>query len=108
MSEQQRIKPVMVLPKGQMSQEDIAELRANQFCVVEAEDPSTLRFLEPPPEGYDAMDRAAIQLMRRLVTCGNKNDTFYRGDISRLLAELLMGGKVPEPVAQVQRVKRQK
>ncbi len=44
-----KLKPVIVIPVGCMTKKDIAELRANQFCVVEAQDPSLVRFIEPPP-----------------------------------------------------------
>src|SRR5262245_57081515 len=59
------MKPVIILPCEAMSKEDIELLRANDICVVEADDPDAVRFMEPPPSGdYDVVDRGAIELGR--------------------------------------------
>lgn len=66
-----RIKPIVVIGTGTMSEDDIHELRSNGICVVESDDPDSLRFIEPPPTGYDRCEWAAIQLFRRLWSKGS-------------------------------------
>jgi hypothetical protein len=102
-----RMKPVIILPKGEMSPEDIAILRDNLFCVVEAEHPGDVRFMEPPPSSdYSNAERAAINLCRYLLN--NPPSNGYR-DQSFIVAKFMyyviegtpLAANAPPPVAPV-------
>jgi hypothetical protein len=43
------MKPIVILPPGAMSKEDIDRLRNNNLCVVEAQEPGLVKFLDPIP-----------------------------------------------------------
>lgn len=66
---EERMKPIIVLPKGAMSTADITKLDNNGICVVEAENPATLKFLDPIPamQSRTKIEEAAIQLSRRIL-----------------------------------------
>lgn len=87
-----RIKPVIIISKGELSPEDIALLRENQFCVVEAENPDDVRFMEPPPQGYSAQETAAIKLARYVVSYGNPDVNFTRRGLVDLLCQYMIEG----------------
>lgn len=62
------MKPILILPPGEMSPEDMDRLRENDICVVEAKDPSAIRFCDPPPSGnYDQVTEASLTLSRYVV-----------------------------------------
>ena len=63
------MKPMMVIPPGTMSPEDIALLRENGICVVVSKDPAALRFLDPIPtvSSRSQIEHAAIQLSRKIL-----------------------------------------
>lgn len=99
------IKPTMILPKGQVSREDIDKLNENGLCVVEAEDPSLVRFMEPPPEGYSLRELSAIQLFR-VVMASRGNTNWSRMELATKFAEILIEGKYPagpEPIASAKK-----
>ncbi len=91
-SKNERIRPVVVLKPGTMKPRDMKMLRSNGICVVECEDPSALRFIEPPVIGdYSLAERAAISLARVLMT--ETNDVHMSKINNRaLFAEILMQG----------------
>lgn len=67
------MKPILILPPEQMTPEDIERLRENQICVVEAKDPSLIRFCETPPAAnYDRVIEASVNLTRYV----SKNQAF--------------------------------
>jgi hypothetical protein len=101
MSENTRIKPVVVLAKGEVSKRDIKRLNDNGLCVVEANDPSKVRFIDPPPEGYAVQERAAIQLFRSLMS--RSGFSLSRAGLSELYADILLEGW---PMPRVEQVKR--
>lgn len=89
------MKPVMILPPGAMSAEDIALLNANDLCVVVADDPAAVRFLDPLPaqSSRNDVENAAIRLTRCLLTGeGFRTDTtvYDRSVIASKFALLLM------------------
>lgn len=98
-----RIKPVIILPPGMMSKEDIQEMRANGFCVVEAKKPDQVRFIEPPPMGYSAQEKAAISLCRWLMRPDNK-EHLTRQDIGALLAHFFIQGSPLQTVQATQTI----
>lgn len=102
-----RIKPLIILPKNQMSAEDIQRLNDNGLCVVEAEDPSLVRFAEPPPAmEYDVRERAALQLFRRLMQ--RTNASYTRTDIANFYCDFILNGSPLEPIRDVPQVKTNK
>jgi hypothetical protein len=108
MIEEQRIKPVMILPRGEVSPEDIALMRENGFCVVEAQNPDAVRFMEPPPNGYSEQEKAAIALCRHLMKF-QPDVTWTKREVGHMLAQFFIEGsplQYVEPAKQVERVKR--
>lgn len=101
MSELKQMKPVVILPKGAMSKEDIQRLNDNDFVVVEAEAPEDVRFCEPPAMGYSVQERAAISLCRYLMSNRSYNLNF--GEISSLYAQFIIRGS---PLEQVKGAKK--
>jgi hypothetical protein len=98
---EKKMKPVIIIPKKVMTKEDIKELRANGFCVVEAADPSAVRFIEPPPTGgYRLQERAAIKLCRAILS-DSKNTTYYRSTLIDKLAAFMVEGTALSPVKNV-------
>jgi len=41
------MKPMIIIPPGQMSQADIKKLESNQICIVVARDPARVKFFDP-------------------------------------------------------------
>ena len=101
-----RMKPVIILPEGMMSKADKSRLNANDFCVVECKDPSLVRFQEPPPLGYSAQEKAAIQLCRWILSHTLGSTSFNKQELSAKLAEIFIHGSQLEPIRQVQPVKK--
>lgn len=95
--EPKQMKPMIVLPVGEVTPEDIQQLRDNGICVIEAKEPANVRFVEPLESslGQDDFARAAIQLTRRIL-CGEVGG-FAKGDCSKLLAEILIKGSPIDP-----------
>jgi hypothetical protein len=96
-----RFKPVIVLPPDQMSREDINELRTAGFCVVEAKDPSLVRFIEPPVVSVSDQERAALSLCRMLANPSKRESVFSGGTIAASLCDLLLNDGRLTPVAPV-------
>lgn len=99
------MKPVIILPKDQMSKEDIAELRANDICVVEADNPEEVRFAEPPPGDYGPQEQAAIQLFRYVASQGS-NVNFGKQRLVELYVNFLLKGSHMEPIKPVTKTKK--
>lgn len=87
------MKPIVILPPGALSQEDIKKLEENGLCVVVAKDPSTVKFLDPIPSviGRDAKDQAAIELSRRLLL--HDSNCPERRDICKMYVDILLRGE---------------
>lgn len=99
-----RIKPIIILPKGEMSKKDIATLNANHLCVVEAKDPSKVRFVDPPPEGYTVQEKAAIQLFRTIAA--KASFQINRSSFAEMYVDIILQGMIPERVQQVPKVNK--
>jgi hypothetical protein len=92
------MKPMMIIPVGALSKEDIQRLNDNDICVVEAKDPALVKFVDPIPivSCRTQIEHAAIQLSRRLLNY-TKETWPYRGelgysDVSKIFVELLLKG----------------
>lgn len=98
-----KIRPLIILPKGQVSKKDIQRLNDNGLCVVEAEDPSLVRFAEPPPTmDYDVRERAALSLFRRVMA--KTNQVYNRADLTQIFVDALLNGSPLQPVMDVKTV----
>lgn len=99
-----RIKPIIILPRGEMSKKDIATLNANHLCVVEAKDPSKVRFVDPPPEGYTVQEKAAIQLFRTIAA--KSAFSINRSTFAEMYVDIILTGMIPERVQQVPKIQK--
>jgi hypothetical protein len=87
------VKPMIILPPGTMSKEDMDQLRENGVCVVEAKEPAVVRFVDPIPvqSSRTQIEQASIELSRRLLSKGNEQ-LMQRKDIASLFVSLLTKG----------------
>jgi len=104
MTEPIKMKPVIILPIGKVTRKDIRELRKNNFCVIEAEDPGAVRFLEPPLHGYSANEVAAMKLCRYLLSKNNQY-SLDRYAIASKLAFIMTEGTPLAESTSVEKVK---
>lgn len=106
MNTNQRMRPVIILPPGEITKEDIAILRENGMCVVEAKDPSKVRFVEPPPLGYSVQERAAIALCRWVMGHDNPGANWSRRELAAKLADFFCEGSPLEPLPRIAPAKK--
>ena len=106
--EHPKMKAVIVLPPRTMSKKDMQKLNDNYMIVVEAKDPSLVRFIEPPPMGYTAQQNAAIQLCRLLFSRQFQNTTWNRRELSEKFVDIILTGTPlgESPVTPVAPVKK--
>ena len=92
-------KPVLIVPKGELSDCDIIRLRQNHICVVEAAHPASVRYLDPPVEFNKNLDQASIGLVKWLLfedkQCLKSKDEI-RAKLFQLIAQ--EWGNTPKPV----------
>jgi hypothetical protein len=93
------MKPMIILPPGVMDDENIKLLRENDICVVVAEDPAKVRFVDPIPAASNRaqMEQAAISLSRKILNRGFWNDPSTRDEMCRWYVELLVSGTPLDP-----------
>jgi hypothetical protein len=100
-SEQDRMKPIMIVPPDVMSEDDIRQLRENGLCVVVAKDPAAVKFVDPIPSMAQRtkVEAAAIALSRRILDARQFNQQGYidRSSIARLYVDLLVKGTALDP-----------
>lgn len=106
--QQSRMRPIIILPPGAVSQKDMQRLRDNLCCVIVAKDPSLVRFSEPPPEGYTAQERACIRLCRVLLSKTNRENNITGTNLAGLYVDMLLEGtpleiRAPESVLPVKK-----
>jgi hypothetical protein len=92
--------PIVVLPPDSVSEADIEVLRKNGLCVVVAKEPSLVKFMDPIPAvvGRTAVEDAAIQLSRKILTKGFWNDTGgTRKEIATAYYDILIKGTALDP-----------
>lgn len=101
------MKPLLILPKGTMSAKDKEKLTKNGICVVEAEEPSLVKFVDSVPEiaSRTQIEQAAIQLSRKVLT---KDAWAWNSgiekDVAKMYIDLLIKGTPldPRPTQQEQ------
>ncbi len=92
------MKPMIIIPPDTMSDQDIAELRKNDICVVVVKDPAKVKFVDPIPAASSRtqIEQAAIKLSRVLLhrRWGHISNTteIDINVISRLYIECLISG----------------
>jgi len=91
------MKPMIVVPPGTITKEDIARLDENGVLVVEAKDVAAVRFIDPIPvqSSRTEIEAAAIQLSRRLLrgdNFGGPNGMITWKDVNRMFVECLVKG----------------
>lgn len=101
------MKPLIIMPKGTMSSKDKEKLTKNNICVVEAETPSLVKFVDSVPEiaSRTQIEQAAIQLSRKILskdTWGYDSDTDK--EMAKMYVDLLIKGTPldPRPTQQEQ------
>ena len=88
-------KPILILPPGAISKEDLAKLNDNGICTVEAADPSKIKFLDPIPSMKDRtkIEDAAIALSRRLLSWDVPNNvSVTKADAAQMYVKALIEG----------------
>lgn len=85
-----KMKPVVIVQKGTMSQPDLKRLRDNGICVVESKNPQMIRYMEPAPQGYTIQEWAAIELARVLLREGKVGGYNLRSAIGLMYADILL------------------
>ncbi len=103
------MKPIIILPPGAMSQEDIELLRGNELCVVVAKNPATVKFVDPIPAASSRtkIEDAAIKLSRKVLSQGFWSSESTRSDMTRAFIDILVNGTPLDPSGtQEEREKR--
>lgn len=96
----EKVKPVLILPIGCISKSDMKVLKNNGICVVEAKDPSAVRFLEPPiVNDYSIQEKAAIELCRYY--CQKETFMISKDNFNNTLVHFLINGTKLKPVNKV-------
>jgi hypothetical protein len=97
-----RMKPILIIPKGEMEPEDIKRLNDNGICTVEAKNPGSVKFLDPIPAAAErsAVENAAIELSRKILNRGwwtSSTGHTDRSEVCRTYVELLLRGTRLDP-----------
>jgi hypothetical protein len=92
------MRPIIIVPPGALSKEDIKLLRDNELCVVVAKDPSQIKFLDPIPciSSRSQIENAAIKLSRKILNGTALDNQTWNPDcraiFARMFVELLIQG----------------
>lgn len=93
------MQPVMIIPSGTMSKDDIALLNANGICAVESKEPDKVKLLEPLEclSSRNEIEVAAIKCTQKLLNgeLWNTKDTINQ--ISGLFLDILKQGTMLDP-----------
>jgi hypothetical protein len=89
---QSSIKPIILVPTGEMTAENLKLLNDNGICTVECKNPALVKFLDPIPSSAQRgkIEQAAIQLFRKLI--GVQDQTLYRSTIIEWYVKALAEG----------------
>lgn len=92
------MKPMIVVPPKNISDKDLRALRENGLCVVEAKNPSAVKFIDPIPalSSRSQIENAAIQLSRKLLS-GDLVGHEYKKEVANLFVSLLVKGSPLDP-----------
>lgn len=93
-----KMKPVIIIPPDTISDDDIKLLRENNLCVVVAQDPSAVKFLDPIPAQLQRtkIEQAAIMFSRKLLARGTY-DGQTRANFTAMFFDLLVAGTPLDP-----------
>lgn len=93
------MKPVIILPPGQMNSTNMKMLRDNGFCVVVAKNPSAVQFIDPIPavSNRTEIESAAIKLSRKVMNPGFWGNSDTRDVMCRTFMDILMNGTPLDP-----------
>jgi hypothetical protein len=101
---------MMILPPGLMSDKDMQLLRDNGICVVTAEDPARVKFVDPIPvvSSRTQIEHAAIQLSRRILNGECKNSAGYldTGSVYSKFINLVVSGSPLDPKPTREEIER--
>lgn len=88
------MKPLIIMPKGAMSSKDKEKLTKNNICVVEAETPSLVKFVDSVPEiaSRTQIEQAAIQLSRKILQRSTWNNDDTAKEMAKMYVDLLIKG----------------
>lgn len=103
------MKPLVILPKGTMSAKDKEKLTKNGICVVEAETPSLVKFVDSVPEiaSRTQIEQAAIQLSRKILQRSTWNNDNTSKEMAAMYVELLIKGTPLDPRSTQQEQEKQ-
>lgn len=103
------MKPLIIIPKGAISSKDKEKLTKNNICVVEAETPSLVKFVDSVPEiaSRTQIEQAAIQLSRKILQRSAWNNDHTNKEMAAIFVDLLIKGTPldPRPTQQEQEKK---
>jgi len=108
MTQPDRMKPIIILPEGEMSADNLKALRDNWLCVVECKNPASVKFLDPIPSAAERtkVEDAAIALSRKVLNPGFWTQDSTRQNMAGHFVDILLKGTRldPEPPrAEVER-----
>jgi len=107
------MQPMIILPPEMMSEQNIQALRDNGICVVEAKDPSKIKFVDPIPavSSRTGIENAAIQLSRCVLNgmgrCLVENGKMDRVSIMRQYIDFLVVGTPLDPNPPREQIERE-
>ncbi len=91
------MKPMIIIPPGQMAQSEIKLLRDNDICVVVAKNPEKLKFVDPIPaiSQRGEIETAAIKFTRLMLNPNMWNNAeahWDKGDMAKMFTKYLIEG----------------
>jgi len=94
------MKPIVLLPEGEMKPQDIAKLTANGICIVECKDPARVKFLDPIPSAASRskIEQAAIMLSQKIMRQGYWSDPATRNLVIATYFDILVKGTPLDPL----------
>jgi hypothetical protein len=98
------MKPIIIVPPGMVSKDDMAKLESNGICIIEAADPSKVKFLDPIPSAAERTksEDAAIMLSRKILSDGFWKDGSTRKEMATAFVDILVKGTRLDPRGTLQ------
>jgi len=93
------MKPIIIIPPGEINSTNLEMLRKNGLCVVVAKHPEKVKFIDPIPAASSRtqMEDAAIKLSRKIMAHGFWNTPSTRDEMCRCFIDLLVEGTPLDP-----------